>query len=398
MLPIDSLVLDLIFESDASIDPETMLDALGGKDIAATRTLLDPDMQDPMFEMQVSPTMPFRRRGERRLMIVDGGVAPMRKNPRTEFLVPLDLSGEKERLIAVCEKSPVRLGRLFALGSWGDAVLVAKDARDLRAIALLSWVLDPTVDIEGRKRAGRLSQAEIEAKVLGYDQRLDELGEQEILDNLGPATFERRGDLLIVDVLEADGTWDVRKSLELEIALAAVERFSMIIGAPAAKAGPKTAKRSARPAAPAKPVEAPVKQPTPPAGPPLATRDNNGHVVLIFPAGRFDLDVAAALGKKDFDAVLRSVDLLSGQIRDQIYRDGADFVAPLEFLSEVFVDGVPLSRPVFDQSADDAGAGLRSLAVHCPRYGSVLLVDVPNRGRFISSLREPAQRIVELLA
>lgn len=399
MLPLDSLVIDLIFESGATIEPESLLDALGGKEVAAQRQLVDPDMQGPMFEMQVSPSMPFRRRGERRLLIIDASVAPMREDPRATPVVPVDLRDEKQRLIAVCEAAPIRLGRLFALGSWGDAVMVAKSARDFRGIALLAWVLDPTVDIEGRKRAGRLSQPELEQKLLGYEKRLEELGEQDILDSLGTANLERRDDYLVLDVLEDDGTWDQRKSLELEVALAAVDRFSMIVGAPASSKldqpppGPGPGPEDAEKTAPS-----PTPEPPTDDAPPLAARDHDGKVVLIFPPERFDLDVAAALGKKDFDAVLRSSDNLPGATRDQIFRDGAAFVAPLEFLSEVFIDGVPLSRPVFESSAQDAGAGLRSLEVHCPRFGSVLLVDVPDRGRFISSLDAPAARIVELLA
>src|SRR5688572_32234563 len=118
----------------------------------------------------------------------------------------------------------VRLGRISALGSWGDAVMVAESARDLRGIALLMWVLDPNIDVSGKRRATRLSQAEFEEKVLAYDKRLEELDDEEILANLGPINFARDGDLLIVDVLENDGTWDVRKSIMLEDALAAIDR------------------------------------------------------------------------------------------------------------------------------------------------------------------------------
>src|SRR5690606_20518282 len=103
---------------------------------------------------------------------------------------------EKERLIRVCQSAPVRLGRINALGSWGDAVLVARSARDLRGICLIPWALDPTMDVSGKRRASRLSQAEFEEKLLAFDKRLEELDEQEILAGMGPVNFERRGDLL----------------------------------------------------------------------------------------------------------------------------------------------------------------------------------------------------------
>ncbi|MBZ0236359.1 MAG: hypothetical protein K8M05_28785, partial [Deltaproteobacteria bacterium] len=234
MLALDSLVTDLIFTQAAQLDQKTLIDALGGVEEAKQKKLLDPDMLDPRMEMELSPSMPFRRRGERRLMIIDDS-QPLREDPQ-DPLVKLDLRPAKEALIALCTALPVRLGRLFALGSWGDAVLVARSARDLRAISLLSWVLDPTVDVDGKRRASQLSKSEFEAKIMAYEKRLDELDDEEILASLGGgATFERRGELLVVDVLGPDGSWDQRASMQLEAQLAAIDRFSLLPGAPASK-------------------------------------------------------------------------------------------------------------------------------------------------------------------
>jgi hypothetical protein len=405
MLAPDSLVLDLIFEAGVEIQPAELVEALGGEEVAASRKLLDPDLQDPRFEMELSPSMPFRRRGERRLMIIDDSVAPMREDPRTDPVVPIDLREEKERLIKMCETGWIRLGRIFALGSWGDAVLVAKTARDLRGICLIPWALDPTVDVEGRKRASRLTQAEFEEKILAYEKRLDELSEEEILADLGGASFARRGDLLVVDVLEADGTWDQRKSLALEQALGAIERFSLIPGAPASKADPEAAAKAAREqeeadkAARAKAEAEAAKaaaEAKAAAGPALETGKIGDRLVLIYPPERFDLDLAAAFGKKDFDTVLGTANL-SGELRDQVYQHGAGFLAPLEFFSEVFVDGKPLGRPGFDQGAAAVDGGVRAMEVHYPRFGPVLLVDVPERGRFVCSETETPGDVVALI-
>ena len=407
MLAIDSLVTDLIFKAHAPFKPEDLLTALGGEDVIKDRKILDPDMQDPRFEMELSPSMPFRRQGERRLMIIDDSVAPMRKDPRADAVIPLDLRPEKERLIAVCEAAPVRLGRLFALGSWGDAVLVARDARDLRGICLIPWALDPTVDVSGKRRASRLTQAEFEEKILAFDKRLEELDEQEILANLGPVNFERRGDLLVVDVLENDGTWDLRKSMAMEAALSAMDRFSMIPGAPAtttaapAASTPAAARGFGLPrAATAAPAPAPEPPKAAPRGeglPPLTASTVGDHVLLIFPRERFDLDVAAAIGKKDWSTVLLPQDTLSGDLKDRVYRHGADFVAPLEFLSEVFLEGKPLTRADFDQQAKPVGEGARALEVHFPRFGPVLLLDVTGRGRFVTSEKAAPEAVLALL-
>jgi hypothetical protein len=203
---------------------------------------------------------------------------------------------------------------------------------------------------------------------------------------------------VVVDVLEPDGTWDQRKSIVMETQLAAIERFSMIPGAPAQ---PKPSERPARPARPAsadaaaKPAAAPPAKPEP-KGPPLAAKELDGKVVLVFPAARFDLDVAAALGKRDWDQVVRGSDNLTGALRDKIQRDGAGWIAPLEFLSEVFVDGKPLTKAEFEK-ASSLTSGVRSLEVHFPRFGPVTLLEIAGKGRFVTSL-DNAERAANLVA
>ena len=397
-LSIDSLVTDLMFQATAAIDQQKLIEGLGGQDVLETKQLLDVDRLDPRAEMELSPSMPFRRRGERRLMIIDDQIITPRPDPAADPLIKSDLRAAKEALIKTMQALPVRLGRLFVLGSWGDAVIVTRNARDLRGIALLPYVLDPQVDVDGKRRATPLSQKEFEAKIMAYEKRLDELDEQQILAGLSGVNFERRGDLLVVDVLEADGTWDQRKSMLMETQLAAVEKFSLIPGAPssAAKAGAAEAKKpeAAKPAAaPKKPEPPPVKEE--PKGPPISAREVDGAVVLVFPAERFDLDVAAALGKKDFDNVLRRSDNLPGSMRDKIHRDGASWIAPLEFLSEVFVEGKPLTKAEFERDSQKQD-GLKSLDVHFPRFGPVTLLEIAGKGRFVTTIAS-AERAAKLV-
>lgn len=396
-LSLDSLVVDLMFQSSAAIDQKTLIDGLGGEAVLQTKQLLDVDRLDPRAEMELSPSMPFRRRGERRLMILDDTTITPRPDPQADPLVKGDLREAKEQLIGICQKLPIRLGRLFALGSWGDAVLVARSAKDLRGVALIPWALDPQIDIDGKRRQTPLSQKEFEAKILAYEKRLDELDDEQIIANLQGITFERRGDVIVVDVLEADGSWDQRKSMAMEQQLAQVERFSLIPGAPQ----PKTAGEAKAADKPAdKRPEPPKPEPRPePKGPPISAREVDGAVVLVFPAERFDLDIAAALGKRDWDFVVRSSDNLPGATRDKIHRDGAGWIAPLEFLSEVFVDGKPLTKQHFEKEstkADSGGAAIKSLEVHFPRFGPVTLLEITGKGRFVTSLAD-AQRAVTLV-
>lgn len=399
MLQPDSLVTDLIFTANATIDAAAqmaLVEALGGQAAVETKQLIDVDrMLDPRQEMELSPSMPFRRRGERRVMIVDdAGEAgpPPRVDPTIDPIINRDLRPAKDALIAICTALPVRLGRLFVLGTWGDAVLVARQARDLRGICLLPYALDPQVDVDGKRRQTPLSQKEFEAKLLAFEKRLDELDEQQILENLTGITFERRGELLIVDVLSEDGTWDQRKSIALETQLGAMQRFSMIPGAPQPKkAAPAPA---VAPAAAAKP-KAPEPKPEP-KGPPLGAKMLDDKVMLVFPAERFDAGVAAALGKRDWDQIVRASDPLTGEMRDRMHRDGASWIAPLEFLSEVFIDGKPLSKAQFEKDATTHD-GLRSLEVHFPRFGDATLLDIPGKGRFVTSLTKGAERAAALV-
>jgi len=408
-LQLDSLVTDLMFQASAAIDQKTLIDGLGGQDALATKQLLDVDRLDPRAEMELSPSMPFRHRGERRLLLIDDEAVTPRQDPQTDPLIKTDLRPHREALIATCQKLPIRLGRLFVLGSWGDAVIVARTALDLRGICLLPWALDPQVDLDGKRRQTPLSAKEFEAKIMAFEKRLEELDEQQILAGLAGVAFERRGDVLVVDVLEPDGTWDQRKSMVMEQQLAAVDRFSMIPGAPSAPRPSERPTRSIRPptgeqqpipgasgkapaggkpAAPAKPA-VPAKPAAPakpePKGPPITAREVDGAVVLVFPAERFDLDVAAALGKRDWDQIVRSSDNLPGAMRDKIQRDGAGWIAPIEFLSEVFVDGKPLTKAEFERTAQ-ADGGVKSLDVHFPRFGEVTLIEISGKGRFVTSL------------
>ncbi len=396
-LSLDSLVTDLMFQSSAAIDQKALIEGLGGQDALETKQLLDVDRLDPRAEMELSPSMPFRRRGERRLLVIDDQAITPRPDPQADPWIKSDLRPAKEALIAICQKLPVRLGRLFALGSWGDAVLVARNVRDLRGICLLPWALDPQVDVDGKRRQTPLSQKEFEAKIMAYEKRLEELDEKQILENLTGISFERRGELVVVDVLEADGTWDQRKSIAMETKLAAIDRFSMIPGAPAQpkpSERPTKGGRSASEGGPGKPAPAPPPKPEP-KGPPLSAKELDGKVVLVFPAERFDLDVAAALGKRDWDQVVRRSDNLTGAMRDKIQRDGAGWIAPLEFLSEVFVEGKPLTKAEFEKSAAAAN-GVRSLEVHFPRFGPVMLLEIAGKGRFVTSL-DNATRAAQLV-
>lgn len=393
MLQLDSIVTDLMFQASAAIDQKTLIEGLGGETALEAKQLLDVDRLDPRAEMELSPSMPFRRRGERRLMIIDDQATTPRQDPGADPLIKIDLRPAKEALIAMCQKLPVRLGRLFALGTWGDAVIVARSLRDIRGICLLPYALDPQIDVDGKRRQTPLSQKEFEGKLMAYEKRLEELDDEQIIARMTGITFERRGDVVVVDVLEPDGTWDQRKSMTLEQQLAAMDTFSMIPGAPSSTAKkPEAAPKKSEPKIePPKPVE---KKPEP-KGPPIAAKEIDGKVVLVFPQERFDLDVAAALGKRDWDQVVRSSDNLPGALRDKIHREGAGWIAPLEFLSEVFVEGKPLTKQQFEKEAHAVDGG-RALEVHFPRFGDVVLLEIAGK-RYVTSLTDRAERAAQLV-
>src|SRR5258708_26067389 len=107
-LQLDSLVTDLMFQTTAAIDQKTLIDGLGGPEALESKQLLDVDRLDPRAEMELSPSMPFRRRGERRLMIVDDQTITPRQDPQADPLITGDLRAAKEQLIAICQKLPIR--------------------------------------------------------------------------------------------------------------------------------------------------------------------------------------------------------------------------------------------------------------------------------------------------
>jgi hypothetical protein len=94
------------------------------------------------------------------------------------------------------------------------------------------------------------------------------------------------------------------------------------------------------------------------------------------------------------NAVVRSSDNLSGKLRDKIQHEGAAWVAPLEFLSEVFVEGKPLSKPAFEKDARPLDGGVRAptLGSH-RRRGAADRVDAVHRSR--RAWRRPAEQPLE---
>ena len=96
-LQLDSLVTDLMFQANAAIDQKTLIEGLGGETALETKQLLDVDRLDPRAEMELSPSMPFRRRGERRLMIIDDSIVTPRADPAADPLIKDDLRPAKER-------------------------------------------------------------------------------------------------------------------------------------------------------------------------------------------------------------------------------------------------------------------------------------------------------------
>jgi hypothetical protein len=58
----------------------------------------------------------------------------------------------------------------------------------------------------------------------------------------------------------------------------------------------------------------------------------------------------------------------------------------------VFVEGTPLSRPVFEQLSTKQDDGTRTLEVHCPRFGQVVLIDMTNNKDMSSKTADTANK------
>jgi hypothetical protein len=278
-------------------------------------------------------------------------------------------------------------------GTWGDAVIVVRSLRDLRAIALLGWALDPTVDLEGRRRAAQLGQREFEMKLATFDKRLDELDDATILSRIPPASIETRGTkespiYVISSLSDRDGSWDIRKSYELERRVGAVDLFSRIPGAKRSIVeGAEEAKATA-PVPAVKEKEAPPPEPPKPAGPPITSVEHDGRVILRIPGDRLDSETVTALGRRAIDA-LGPGDKVGRKEREHMEQRGAGFVAPLAFLSEVFLEGKPLDKKRFVEGAVEVAPGVKAFEAHLPRFGAVWVLETEGKRWVTSEIGKP---------
>ena len=159
--------------------------ASAGRTALETKQLLDVDRLDPRAEMELSPSMPFRRRGERRLMIIDDTgdhAAPGSAGRSADQERPAPRQGGADRDLPGAADPARPAVRARQLGRRGARR--AQRRATCAAICLLPWALDPQVDVDGKRRATPLSQKEFEAKIIAFEKRLEELDEQQIIASL----------------------------------------------------------------------------------------------------------------------------------------------------------------------------------------------------------------------
>ena len=82
---------------------------------------------------------------------------------------------------------------------------------------------------------------------------------------------------------------------------------------------------------------------------------------------------------------------------ETVSRRGYKFVAPVEFLSEVFVQGKPLNKAQFEEGASAANDGTKMMEVHFPRFGPVTLFARPDGSRFVCSRLGGSQEVLDAL-
>ncbi len=271
---------------------------------------------------------------------------------------------------------------------WGDAVLVARDgARPARRSACCrgrsTRRSTSTASAARRRCRRRSSRPSCSRSRSGSRSSTSE----QILARLSGVSFERRGELVIVDVLEADGTWDQRKSMLMETQLGAVGQLLDDPGRAVdgrshrARERLPAAKVPAPPAATAPAAAEPAAKPEPPS--PRPHRPSRSRRARRSPSRRSTARScscsrpsaststspprsASATGTASSAAPTTC----PGAMRDRMHRDGASWIAPLEFLSEVFVDGKPLTKPQFEKDAAAAVPTARSSRSRSTSRGS----------------------------
>jgi hypothetical protein len=124
-------------------------------------------------------------------------------------------------------------------------------------------------------------------------------------------------------------------------------------------------------------------------------------VVVTLPVELSETDVLRPYQISRVDG--NAPDGLPGAVRDRLQGRALDFAVPVEFLSEVFVDNQPLSRPKFEERAAARPLGdamVQTLEVHAPRLGVGTLVRLGGKNVFVSRRGDaplPAELVLSLL-
>ena len=292
-----------------------------------------------------------------------------------------------------------RIGRLGAFGTWGDAVIVTRvGARPARRAAPRLGARSASPIVDGRRRGQQLSQREFELKLASFEKRLDELDDAAILARVPPAILEKRGP-------RGPSSSSCRCSPTATGAGTSARATSSRSASPPSTSSrgiPGASSRSSPPT-PSRPPRPPTRRrrrprrPSRPSrsarrsAPPRSARASSSS----FPAERLDSDTITALGKRPLD-VLTSKDAVTGKQRDHIHQHGAGFIAPLEFLSEVFIEGKPLDRKRFEAEAQTGADGLRTMEAHLPRFGAVRILETGGKRWITSETKGDAAALLAL--
>lgn len=330
IFPKGALYFDLIFPAPP---PQSALTQVLGR----AAQLFGAIEADDEVEAQV-PRLAMMKPTDRRLILGQAAGQPL-------IEASPDLRPFLQLLLGLVDRTGARIG---TAGSWGEPGFfgaVAKDRNDLAWLALFGWLDANDVDLTFQTGIGASKQQ----KMPELEAKHKQIVAAKIESQIGGMPV---GPYFLLDLLGKLGGYGQEEYKDwLKKCFSA---FRSVTAPP-----------------PPKKVEEPPKE-----APKVAIRaaELSGKPVLIIPKERFGLSVFEGIAKGRPEA-LHKIDQIPSRVQEEIARKRVHFLAQLPSLSELFIDGRPLTKDAAQKLQEPvSGSEHLTFIAHMPRFGRVRVI------------------------
>jgi hypothetical protein len=352
IFPKGALYFDLIFPAPPA--PQALTQVLGRAAQMFGAVEVDEEIEAML------PRLPMMKPTDRRLILGQvAGPSLIENSPELKTFLQL--------MLGLIDRTGARVG---TVGAWGDPGFfgaASKDRNDLAALALLGWLDADEYDLNfgttGPKATRDQKQAEFAAKFkLIVDAKIEaQLGAMPV------------GPYFLLDLLGKLGGYGQEEYNDW------LKKCFVSFKIVAAPPPPK---------APEPPPEAPKNA--------IRSVEVAGKTYLIIPKERVSTSLLDDLVKGRLDS-FHKIDALSGKVQELIARKQVPFLAQLEFLSELFLDGKPLNKSAAQSMMQPVSDGYSTFVAHMPRFGRVRVIGRDGAWWFYSDAEEDAKTLLPLL-